>query len=90
MRDHLATEEGLAAGPRLVPPDVRDRAGISSSCYTDPATQDKLQQVFEYTAGLFDEIMIDDFWFTDCKCQDCEAGRQSKRVASGDKPITTK
>jgi len=55
------------------------------SCYTDPATQGKLQQIFEYTAGLFDEIMIDDFWFTDCKCQACETARQSKRVTIGDK-----
>jgi hypothetical protein len=55
------------------------------SCYTDPATQGKLQQIFEYTAALFDEIMIDDFWFTDCKCQACETARQSKRVTIGDK-----
>jgi hypothetical protein len=45
------------------------------SCYTDRATQDKLQAVFEYTAGLFDEIMIDDFWFTDCTCAECDAAR---------------
>lgn len=55
------------------------------SCYTDPATQDRLQQVFEYTAELFDEIMIDDFWFTDCKCRDCDTARHSRKVKIGDK-----
>jgi hypothetical protein len=35
------------------------------ACYTDPKTQEKLKSVFEYAAGLFNEIMIDDFWFTD-------------------------
>jgi len=55
------------------------------SCYTDPATQNKLQQIFEYTAELFDEIMIDDFWFTDCKCPECAAARREKKVAIGKK-----
>jgi hypothetical protein len=53
------------------------------SCYTDAATQDKLQKIFEYTAGLFDEIMIDDFWFTDCTCKECAAARTSRTVMIG-------
>ena len=53
------------------------------SCYTDPATQDKLQAIFEYTAALFDEIMIDDFWFTDCACPECDAARRAKSVTVG-------
>lgn len=53
------------------------------SCYTDSATQNRLKSIFEYTAGLFDEIMIDDFWFTDCKCPDCSAARLSKTVKIG-------
>jgi hypothetical protein len=48
------------------------------SCYTDPATQTNLQNIFEYTAALFDEIMIDDFWFTDCACAQCEDARRAK------------
>jgi len=55
------------------------------SCYTDPPTQDKLQEIFEYTAGLFDEIMIDDFWFTDCACEACDAARRAKTVTIGQK-----
>jgi hypothetical protein len=53
-------------------------------CYTDKPTQDKLQEVFEYAARLFDEIMIDDFWFTDCTCTDCDAARRSKKVTIGE------
>jgi hypothetical protein len=55
------------------------------SCYTDPATQDKIQAIFEYAAGLFDEIMIDDFWFTDCSCHDCDLARKAKQVTVGSK-----
>lgn len=45
------------------------------SCYTDRETQDELQKVFEYTASMFDIIMIDDAWFTDCECEKCITAR---------------
>jgi hypothetical protein len=53
------------------------------SCYTDPKTQEKLKSVFEYAAGLFNEIMIDDFWFTDCECSECKAARAARVVTIG-------
>ena len=43
------------------------------SCYTNKGTQEQLQEIFEYTASIFDEIMIDDFLFTDCQCDECKA-----------------
>ena len=49
------------------------------SCYTDESTQKRVQEIFEFAASLFDEIMIDDFWFTDCECPEC-------RKARGDQP----
>ena len=54
-------------------------------CYTDLPTQAKLQSAFEYAASMFDEIMIDDFYFCDCKCPECDAARQARRVTIGDK-----
>lgn len=45
------------------------------SCYTDEPTQKRVQEVFEFTASIFDEIMIDDFWFTDCECPECQKAR---------------
>jgi len=55
------------------------------ACFTDKPTQDKLQAVFEFAASIFDEIMIDDFYFTDCTCADCDAARKSRTVTIGDK-----
>jgi hypothetical protein len=55
------------------------------ACYTDQPTQAKLQSIFEDTARLFDEIMIDDFWFTDCSCAECDAARQAKTVTIGER-----
>jgi hypothetical protein len=54
------------------------------SCYTDPSTQEKLKSIFAYAAGMFDEIMIDDFWFTDCACPECDTARKAKQVRVGD------
>jgi hypothetical protein len=54
------------------------------SCYTDQPTQAQLQSIFEYAAGMFDEIMIDDFYFTDCTCPQCGAGWESRVVKIGD------
>ncbi len=45
------------------------------SCYTNKGTQNEMKRIFEYTASIFDEIMIDDFLFTDCRCDECKAAR---------------
>lgn len=47
-------------------------------CYTDIPTQEHLQEIFEYTASIFDEIMIDDFLFTDCECEECQSAKGDK------------
>jgi len=48
------------------------------SCYTNEDTRKELIRVFEYTASLFDLIMIDDFLFTDCECEECDSARGSQ------------
>ena len=53
------------------------------SCYTDPATQERVKAIFAFAASLSDEIMIDDFWFTDCTCAACDAARQARTVTLG-------
>jgi hypothetical protein len=65
--------------------------GPEVCCYTDQPTQANLQQVFEYAASIFDEIMIDDFFFEDCKCPQCDAAREAKLVTVGTNtyPVTS-
>ena len=55
------------------------------SCYTDKPTQEKVRAIFEYAASLTDETMIDDFWFTDCACPECNAARNARSVTIGDR-----
>jgi hypothetical protein len=46
-------------------------------CYTNHNNQERLESIFRFAAGIFDEIMIDDFFFTDCQCSECAAAKGS-------------
>ena len=50
----------------------------TAACYTHRQNQERLESIFRYTAALFDEIMTDDFFFTDCECSECAAARGSR------------
>jgi hypothetical protein len=46
---------------------INERNLFETYCYSDPALRQKLKEVVEFTARNFDEIILDDFFFTDCK-----------------------
>lgn len=45
--------------------------GFKSLCYMHETDRGKLKETVEFTASLFDEIILDDFYFTNCKCEYC-------------------
>ncbi len=67
---------GVAGGITVT---VNERERFKTYCYTDPAQRQKLKDVVAFTARLFDEIILDDFFFTNCKCPSCiqAKGQQS-------------
>lgn len=54
-------------------------------CYTDLPTQRRASEIFGFAAGVFDEVMIDDFWSTDCECADCDEARLARTVTVGER-----
>ena len=40
-------------------------------CYTDAAMRKRLVEISKEAARLFDEIILDDFYFTNCSCASC-------------------
>ncbi len=52
-------------------------AGRSRPATPTAGNQQHLAEIFRYAAGLFNEIMIDDFFFTDCECSECAAAKGS-------------
>jgi hypothetical protein len=51
---------------------------LQTYCYSDPVIRAKAKEVIEYTASFFDEIILDDFFFTNCKCEYCVKGKGDK------------
>ena len=45
------------------------------TCFTHAECQEMLQKQFEYAASLFDLVIVDDFFYTDCECEECNAAR---------------
>lgn len=44
-------------------------------CFTSEEDRERLKQVSQFTATLFDEFILDDFYFTNCKCDSCLAAK---------------
>ncbi|MBN1570630.1 MAG: hypothetical protein JXA73_22495 [Acidobacteria bacterium] len=57
---------------------VSEMNRFQTYCYSNPEHRKKLKEVVEFTAGLFDEIILDDFFFTNCKCEHCIRAKGNK------------
>ncbi|MBN2348257.1 MAG: hypothetical protein JXJ22_05440 [Bacteroidales bacterium] len=47
-------------------------------CYSNPEHRQKVKEIVEHTASLFDELILDDFFFTNCKCNLCIEAKGDK------------
>lgn len=65
--------------PDLNESDKKRQRLFNTFCYCNEPMRARLKEVSEYTAGFFDEFIIDDFFFTQCMCEDCirEKGKRS-------------
>jgi hypothetical protein len=59
-------------------PDAAGEGQFVSMCYTDPKQRDLVKRVAEQTARHFDEIMLDDFFFSNTKRDSDIAARGSQ------------
>ena len=50
---------------------VNESNRYQTFCYTNPESRKRVKEIAEYTAKHFDEIILDDFFFTNCKCELC-------------------
>ncbi len=59
--------------------DKKRQRLFNTMCYCNEPMRELTKTVSEYTAGMFDEFIIDDFFFTQCMCEDCihEKGSRS-------------
>jgi hypothetical protein len=57
---------------------VSEMNRFQTYCYSNPEHRKKLKDIVEFTAGLFDEFILDDFFFTNCKCEHCIRAKGTK------------
>jgi hypothetical protein len=50
---------------------VMESNRFQTFCYSRPESRKRVREIAEYTAKLFDEVILDDFFFTNCKCESC-------------------
>ncbi len=61
--------------PDLSEEDIKRNRLFGTFCFSNRSMRDRLKEIAEYTAELFDEIILDDFFFTNCTCEDCIAAK---------------
>ena len=86
-RDMVVAEEKTLAQARefFAARGIRTSGGITITvnemnrfqtyCYTNPEHRQMLKDVVQFTARQFDEVILDDFFFTNCKCETCIAAK---------------
>ncbi len=57
---------------------VSERNRFETFCYSNPEHRQKVREIVEYTARHFDEVILDDFFFTNCKCELCIKAKGNK------------
>ncbi len=50
---------------------IDESNNFETYCYSNPEHRKKVREIAEYTARHFDEFILDDFFFTSCKCDLC-------------------
>ena len=74
-------ETGGAIAPTLSIPGHEKNTLYDVICYQDPVYRKAFLDIVRYTASLFDEIILDDFFFTSCKCPLCIDARGDRTWA---------
>jgi hypothetical protein len=63
----------------LVPkPEKGTMTTWSTMCFTSEAERHKMKEITEFTASIFDEFILDDFFFTNCTCESCIRAKGSR------------
>jgi hypothetical protein len=76
----LFIEKGFQVSGGITTTTTRTLMG--SMCFTSPENRKKLGEIAAYTAELFDELILDDFYFTNCRCESCIKAKGKRDWAS--------
>ena len=60
-------------GPGQPPGD-----GLRSFCWSNPAHRERFRRLVAFTAGIFDELIFDDLFMYNCRCDLCQRARGNR------------
>lgn len=80
-RDFFAGKGIATAGCITTSRETTPEWDFKSLCYSSDEDRRMLAEVSALTAELFDEIILDDFFFTNCTCERCVAGKGDRTWA---------
>jgi hypothetical protein len=52
--------------------------GIRSFCWSNPEQRERFRRVVAFTAGIFDELIFDDLFMYNCRCDLCQRARGNR------------
>ncbi|MEK5466383.1 permease [Paenibacillus sp. FSL R7-0210] len=62
---------GTIFGSQAEPVEEGYKRSCTTLCYTNEEELLKLEDMVRFSASVFDEVIIDDFFFTNCTCPSC-------------------
>lgn len=63
--------KGIYCSGGITTCDDDSRRGFASLCYSNQLHRDNLKKSIKELAEVFDEIIFDDFYFLNCRCEKC-------------------
>ncbi len=70
-------EQGVKVGGGITY-TIDESNNFQTFCYTKNEDRQKVKEIAEHTAKHFDEFILDDFFFTSCKCDECIKAKGDK------------
>lgn len=72
-------KRGVLTSGAITPlPTYDPELAFESFCYNNHNHMEVFLDSVKFTAGIFDEIILDDFFFTNCKCSKCIAAKKEQ------------
>ncbi len=62
---------GIQTSGGITTDDVWNHEGFTPFCYTSEKTKETLIKAVTMVSEVFDEFILDDFYFTNCRCDQC-------------------
>jgi len=61
-----------------------NRMRWESFCYNNPQHRATIRKAAEINARYFDEFLLDDYYFTNCRCEECVKGKEASGLSWSD------